>query len=207
VCRNASGELTVHFTDGRPEPPASWEIAGTDALALPATVPIDVLAAHAAGLCAPCPALVLLGCTDDAEVYLDIEAVGALVVDGPTVVAQALARGIVATLAVSPIVDDLAVIAVGVDCYGFANERRVTIDEIQRRVALALESTAPIRRQLEAGPPRPSLRQRHPEEPWEPVVVVALRIERFGPTRSSRVGRAVAESASSPTWPGRPPCI
>ncbi|MDQ1424004.1 MAG: hypothetical protein QOD72_1502 [Acidimicrobiaceae bacterium] len=175
--RSIGGELTVHFTGGRPEPPPDWVPAGVDALALSADVPIEVLAARAAGHCAPCPALVLLGCTDDSEVYLDVEAVGALVVDGPTVVAQALARGVVATLAVSPIVDDLAVIAVGVDCYGFANERRVTSTTAFPDAArLALESTAPIRRQLDAGAASTfALRQRHPEEPWEPVIVVALR--------------------------------
>jgi two-component SAPR family response regulator len=175
--------LTVHFADGRPEPPPGWEVSGADALALPAAVPVDVLAPLAAGRCAPCPALVLLGCTDAAEIYLDLEAVGALVVDGPTVVAQALARGIVATLAVSPIVDDLAVIAVGIDCYGFANERRVTTTTAFADAArLALESTAPIRRQLEAGFASTfALRQRHPEEPWEPVVVVALRDRTLSP--------------------------
>jgi LysM repeat protein len=177
VRRGIGGELTVYFIDGPPDPPPRWEVGGPDALTLPAAVPIDVLAAGAAGICAPCPALVLIGCTDDAEIYLDIEAAGTVVVEGPTVVGQALARGVVATLAVSPIVDDLAVIAVGVDCYGFANERRITSTMTFADAArLALESTAPIRRQLEAGAASTfALRQRHPEEPWEPVVVVALR--------------------------------
>jgi LysM repeat protein len=177
VRRGIGGELTVHFTNGRPDPPPRWEAGGNDALVLPAAVPIEVLATGAAGICAPCPALVLVGRTDDAEIYLDIEAAGTVVVEGPTVVAQALARGVVATLAVSPIVDDLAVIAVGVDCYGFANERRVTSTTTFTDAArLALEATAPIRRQLEAGAASTfALRQRHPEEPWEPVVVVALR--------------------------------
>ena len=38
---------------------------------------------------------------------------------------RAIARGVVASLAVSPLADRVHVVAAGIDCYGFANERRV----------------------------------------------------------------------------------
>ena len=58
---------------------------GSDAcrLVLAADVPIDQLVAGAGRAPSPCPGLVLLGASDDAELYVDLEALGVITVDAP----------------------------------------------------------------------------------------------------------------------------
>ena len=86
---------------------------------------IAELVSHARDLPSPCPALVLLGVDDDSELYVDLEALGTLVLDGPPEAARTIARAIVASLAVSPLADRVQVVAAGADCYGFANDAQV----------------------------------------------------------------------------------
>ena len=109
VLRFADGTIEV-LLDRDVEPPACWRPGLPGRLALPADVPIEVLVAGAGRVPSPCPALVLLGTTDEAELYADLEALGTVVVEGPADTATAVARALVATLAVSPLADLIHVV-------------------------------------------------------------------------------------------------
>ena len=125
----------------------------------------------------PCPALVLLGVDDDSELYVDLEALGTLVVDGPPEAARAIARAVVASLAVSPLADRVQVVAAGADCYGFANQARVqAVADAGAALEVAGCLVGPVQRALDAErvPSTLVLRACQPAELWEPTVVVAL---------------------------------
>src|SRR3954447_12340749 len=127
-----------------------------------------------------CPSLVCLGTTEDAEVYLDLEAAGVVTLAGPPEVTAALARSVVATLAVSPLADLVNVVTTGVECFGFASEERVhAVSDADAALDVAAALSSGVRRVLaSAGAPSTlQLRLDAPEEPWEPVVAVLTATE------------------------------
>jgi hypothetical protein len=126
VIRHATDDIELVFDQPVQSIPSPWRATGwPERILLPASVTIEELAADAVTLVAPCPGVVLLGTTDDAELYADIEALEVITLDGPPETTAALARAFVATLAVSPLADLVHIVASGVDCYGFADEERV----------------------------------------------------------------------------------
>ena len=142
---------------------------------LAASVPLPELAVLGAGVPSPCPAMVLLGVGDGGELYLDLEAAGLVALGGCRAEVRAIARGVVASLAVSPLADRVHVVAAGLDCYGFANERRVhAVAGGVEGIELATSLAHPIQRALEQHGLASTfaLRAAHPEELWEPVVLV-----------------------------------
>jgi nucleoid-associated protein YgaU len=126
VRRSRPGTLEVTVDRPLPAVPAHWR-RGADAscVVLPPEVPIAVLVDGAGAAPSPCPALVMFGLDDDAELYVDLEALGLVTLEGAPETVAAIARAVVATLAVSPLADLVHVVTSGVDCYGFATEERV----------------------------------------------------------------------------------
>ena len=180
VIRRAGGEIEVWLTAALAgAPPSPWTI-GADArcLVLPTAAPLPVLAAAARGVPSPCPALVLLGRAGPDEVYIDLEAAGAIVLDGSPAVVTAVARALIASLALSPLADVVDLVTCGVDCYGFTEQRRVhTTASTGEAIQLANRLVDATRRQLVASalPGTFTLRASRREEPWEPAVVVVVR--------------------------------
>ncbi len=75
----------------------------------------------------------------------------------------------------SPLADRVQVVAAGIDCYGFANEQRVqAVAEGAEGIELATSLTRPVELALERHGLASTfaLRAAHPEELWEPVVLV-----------------------------------
>ena len=175
--RCASGDLVVTL-EGPAVPPAPWQ-AG-DRLCewtLAPDVPVSDLVALAGSVPSPCPALVLLGADDDGDLYVDLEALGTLVLEGPPAAARSIARAVVASLAVSPVADQVHVVAAGADCYGFANEQLVqAVADSGAALELAGSLVTPVQRALDAEGVASTLvlRACQPAELWEPTVVVAL---------------------------------
>lgn len=177
VRRHASGDLSVTLAEPMPARPP-WRPGPTSAeWVLPVSVALSDLVTMAGGMPSPCPALVLLGVDDVSEVYVDLEALGTLVIEGPTEAARAIARAVVASLAVSPVADGVHVVAAGIDCYGFANEHLVqSVADAGAALDLAGSLVSPLQHALAAEHLTSSLalRAAQPGELWEPAVVVAL---------------------------------
>ncbi len=81
-----------------------------------------------------------------------------------------------AGLAVTPLADRVHVVAAGVDCYGFANEARVTaVAGAEDALAAARAASAPLRTALaDASCSSFALRAELPLEVWEPVVAIVV---------------------------------
>jgi hypothetical protein len=123
--------------------------------------------------------------------YADLEALGTLVVEGAADTAAAVARALVATLAVSPLADLIHVVTSGVDCFGFANEERVqSVSDPDAALDLTAALSAGVRHAIGDGGTH-DLRRRSPEEPWEPVVAILLRAE-LTPEQQADIERLVA---------------
>ena len=101
-----------------------------DRMVLPAAVTMTELGNAIGESLSPCPTLVHLGQAGDAattvEVFVDLEALGALALDGsPTDVAD-IARALVASLAVSPFAEAVDIWTSGLDTPILAGRDRVT---------------------------------------------------------------------------------
>ena len=147
----------------------------------------------------------MFGLDDDAELYVDLEALGLVTLEGAADTVAAIARAVVATLAVSPLADLVHVVTSGVDCYGFANEERVqSVSDPDAALDLAAALSAGVRHAVGDGGTH-DLRRRSPEEPWEPVVAILLRTPAHArassPTCSGSWRRAASPWSPTPTCP------
>ena len=178
-CAARSGDIDGHR---RPSGTGGLPVALVDrsrrsSLVLAGGVPIGLLVAGAGHAPSPCPGLVMLGLSDDAELYVDLEALGLVTVEGPPATVTAIARAVVATLAVSPLADLVHIVTSGVDCYGFANEERVqSVSDPDAALDLTAALSAGVRQALGDGGTH-DLRRLAPQEPWEPVVAILLQAE------------------------------
>ena len=81
---------------------------------LPAEVSLADLA-EARGASQPCPAIVHIGESAGGQLFVDLEAVGALSIDAPPAVAASIVRCAAASLAVSPFAESSRVFTVGIE--------------------------------------------------------------------------------------------
>jgi hypothetical protein len=181
---------------------------------LPGDVPMERLAESARLAGQPCPALVHVGskvgdpaAIDRVEVFVDVEAVGLLTVDGPVAETEAILGTMVASLVVGSLGDSVRLVAHGVDdavipeC-GTA-ERAESLDDALDRAATLLGALPGLlgdRRIVD-------LRVRGVGgERWEPVVVVHHDPSHTTPTEvlddlvamARGGGRALGVISSSP---------
>ena len=147
-----------------------WE-GGGPRWTLPASVPIEMLAPEARRVAAPTPTLVQLGCDGDAEVYVDLEALGALQVDAVPHVADAVVTAIATTLATSVLAEVTTLIGVGVDPAAFCGHRHATAaSDLADGLAAAVDAVGST---VAAQSPTFELRARATGgETWEPAVVL-----------------------------------
>ena len=193
LIRHATDDIELVFDQPVESIPAPWRATGwPERILLPASVTIEELAADAVTLVAPCPGVVLLGTTDDAELYADIEALEVITLDGPPETTAALARAFVATLAVSPLADLVHIVTSGVDCYGFADEERVhAVSDPDAALDLSGMLSVGVRHALEGADGTHTLRRDAPDEPWEPVIAILLGAD-LSPAQLADVRRLVA---------------
>ena len=130
--------------------PATLELpwrAGNDGRSwlLPASVPLRELADDARAVAPPCPAMVGLGRDEsDAEVFVDLEAVGVLDL-GSRGQGLDAARHLTATLAVTPLADELRVVTVGEVLPDLAARHEVrSVPDLPSAVAEVEAMTGPI---------------------------------------------------------------
>jgi len=149
---------------------APWEGAGAR-WTLPATVPIELLAPEARRVAAPTPTLVQLGCDGSTEVYVDLEAFGAIEVAAPPAQANAVVTAIATTLATSVLAEVTTLVGVDVPVAAFCGHRHhvpaVDVPDGMASAADAVGST------VAAGTATFELRARATGgETWEPAVVL-----------------------------------
>jgi hypothetical protein len=153
--------------------PAPWEGDSTS-WTLPGSTPVELLADAARSVGAPCAALVQLGVTADGrELLADLEALGVIAIDAPPEAAEAVVRGLAASLASSIFAEPANLIGVGVEAACFLGHGHVhTVSSFDA----ALELAATLIGTTSAAAARQStfvLRARHTSgEAWEPAVVL-----------------------------------
>jgi hypothetical protein len=155
---------------GAAELPAPWEGDGARWV-LPASVPIEMLAPDARQVAAPTPALIQLGCDGGREVYVDLEALGALQVDAPAEQADAVVAAVATTLATSVLAEVTSLIGVDVPAAAFCGHRLyVAADDVPDGLVHAVEAVGST---VAAGATTFELRARATGgETWEPAVVL-----------------------------------
>ena len=171
VRTGVDGTVELTLTGDATLPPP-WEGDGTR-WALAGSTPVELLADAARAVGAPCVALTQLGVEDGGrEVFADLEALGLLTVVAPEEQADAVVRGIAATLATSVFADVASLIGVGLDDDAFLDHRRAqhvdAVDEALELATTLVGTTASARQSTFV------LRARHTSgEAWEPAIVLA----------------------------------
>ena len=128
----------------------------------------------------PCPALVQLGtCEDGAELYVDLEALGALGLDGGPEAVRQIARALTATVVVSPAAQLCRVLTYGFDPYGLAEQaptRLVVADTLDPLLAEAESTARPIAQAVDQERAGSSFRLRAAvtDEGLEPAIVIVV---------------------------------
>ena len=146
-------------------------------LRLSAAVPTADLASVGATMPSPCPTLTMIGTTarseGDADVYLNLEALGGLCVAGDRGQTHDILRAITASLAVSSLGDRSQIFVHGLALESFADATNleVTVD-LSSAVQQALALTNG-RRRAEPDTAGFVLRATQPEEAWEVAVVIS----------------------------------
>jgi len=119
---SSDGTVEIVAT-GPAELPSYWHGSG-DRWTLPASVPLDAIAAEACRVDAPCPALVQLGVDEgDRDVFVDLEAIGALEIGGSAAERDSIVAAIAATLAGSVLAEVTTLVSVAVPADAFLGHR------------------------------------------------------------------------------------
>jgi nucleoid-associated protein YgaU len=160
---NAAMEPFVGLGDGR-------------TVRLAATVPTLEVAALGLAVASPCPALVGIGSTDtasgSAELYLDLEALGGLSVDGSGDEVDGILRSVAASLAVSPLADAMEIFTTGLDLAGLDDTTRIEEMPTATDAVMAATRYTSGRRHLGNGASGFVLRASEPGDVWETAAVV-----------------------------------
>ncbi|MEI7546452.1 MAG: hypothetical protein WCK21_00125 [Actinomycetota bacterium] len=165
-----SGEVCLYLRgEAHPTEPI-WALDdATNAWRLAAEVDLAQLARSARRVTQPCPAMVHLGSTAGGDVFVDLEAVGALTVVSPS--SAPVLRAIACSLALSPFMEVSRLFTVGLDATWPGAPTTESVDSLDAAVdaaALTIGSTAALA--------IPTFRIRSEAaggEAWEPAIVVA----------------------------------
>ncbi|MBA3288987.1 MAG: hypothetical protein H0U21_13385, partial [Acidimicrobiia bacterium] len=170
VRAGTDGSIELTLTAGA-SLPAPW-LGDGSRWTLSGSIPVELLADAARSVGAPCVALTQLGADDEGgDVLVDLEALGLLAIGGPPEDADAVVRGVAATLASSVFAELANLIGVGVDPAAFLGHRHAhhvdTVDEaVELATALVGTTAATVQSTF-------VLRARHTSgEAWEPAVVL-----------------------------------
>ena len=187
MCAATDGRVELTLT-GDADLPAPWHGAGRT-WCFPGPMPVELLAEVARTVGAPCVALTQLGVDPDGgEVLADLEAFGVLGVDAPAELADAVVRGVAATLATSVFAEPANLVGVGIDGTAFLDHRHAhvvdTVDGALELAATLIGTTAAASRARSS-------------------CALVTRAARHGSRLSSSSARA--RSASSTPTPCTPP--
>jgi LysM repeat protein len=122
----------------------------------------------------PTPALCHVGTTTSGDLYLDLEALGSLGIEGPQRQARSILRAIAATLSVSPFAGQRRLLTVGLERHVVQGAPGTeVVADLETAIELAADAVTQLLGVLPTGESAATLRARSAGEPWEPVVLVA----------------------------------
>ena len=148
-----------------------WEGAGSRWV-LPVSTPLEMLVEQARQVGSTCPTLMQLGRTEDErDVYVDLEALGALEIGGPGAHADAIVAAVAATLASSVFAEATTLIGLGVPDHAFLGHRLyVPARDLVSAFGAATEAVGSL---ASMSSSTFELRARRTSgETWEPAVVL-----------------------------------
>ena len=169
-----TGELRM--TTDRPALPGNgpWRLdADGVTWVLAARLDLEDLAADARGSMTPCPALAHVGATPTGQLFVDLEAIGLLLVDLPEPLASDVVRCLAASVALSPLAGSSQVVLVGMQADRFVSatttlDEAASLDAALELAAASLGTTPTAARSTSTF----DLRARGiGGEAWEPAVV------------------------------------
>ncbi len=182
VVMHDNGEIRLFLRGAATPDEADWSLElHANTWVLDASTSLSMLAPRARLSAQPCPALVHVGGVDDGgELFVDLEAVGTLLVQSPH--AAAILRALAASLAASPFLDATRLFTVGLDdatLHGTNCEQVDSLEAALDAAAITLGSTSLLAR----GATTFGLRAAGSGgESWEPAVIIAAH----GPTATPR---------------------
>ncbi|MDP9389087.1 MAG: bacterial transcriptional activator domain-containing protein [Actinomycetota bacterium] len=211
ILRQPNNDIEVFLAEPVEAAVAPWESRAGGAIW---ALPHDVDLPDHAGPPMPCPALVQLGtCDDDAELYVDLEALGTLGLVGPPEAVRQIARALTATVVVSPAAQLCRVLTYGFDPYGLdeqASPRLVAGASLDALLDEAEATARPVAESVAQENVGWSFRLRSlfPEEGWEPAILIVAggpcspeqdrRLAALGGRGGQ--GAAVVTAGSTPRW-------
>lgn len=207
-----NGELRL-LVDRRVVPPVGiWRLDVADgSWILPAAVPTAALAGAARCAGMACPALVHLGRSGDGQLYVDLEALGALVIETDADTGADIVRSLAASVALSPFATTAHLVSVGIDAdldveSGVVVHQAASLDDALVLAEQSLGSTRAIGRDTSTF----ALRARsNGGEEWEPAVVFAalhdVPVDLEAVSRRVGAGLAVVIAVTRHDDPSVPP--
>jgi len=163
-----TGALTARFEGPAPLPFAPFR-PSADGWVLPAEVATAEIPAGPRFGPFPCPALVQLGRWEDRDLYVDLETVGLLGIDGGRRHARSVVTACVSALAVSPFAVRCGLLLVGLDPAIAGGSE--TVADLDTALERAAELAGPLLGRLPSGMSAATWRSGSAGEPWEPVVL------------------------------------
>ncbi|MEY2523585.1 MAG: hypothetical protein QOJ66_2150, partial [Ilumatobacteraceae bacterium] len=143
---------------------------------LPASVSLTDLAEHARRSDQPCPAIVHIGESAGGQLFVDLEAVGALSIDAPVGVAASIVRCAAASLAVSPFAESSRVFTVGIEIDAHLGSLNVESHDSLAQAVDAVRATVGSTSAATSGSTTTfALRAAgHGGEAWEPSLLLVV---------------------------------
>ncbi len=167
------GTVELCLASDAPSPSQPFVVGPGDRWTLPAEVALESIGADIGFGAFPCPALTQLGRYGTSDVYLDLEAVGLLVIEGPAPVCAAILRALALSISLSPFAEQARLITCGVAIPrldgGIATS---SVESADVAIDLAAELLSGVLGALRPGRTTAELRHRSAGEAWEPAVVV-----------------------------------
>ncbi|MDP2291267.1 MAG: hypothetical protein Q8M22_08760 [Actinomycetota bacterium] len=195
VVMHDSGEIRLFLRGAATPDEADWSLElHANTWVLDASTSLSALAPRARLSAQPCPALVHVGGVDEGgELFVDLEAVGTLLVRSPH--ATAILRALAASLAASPFLDATRLFTVGLDdatLHGSNCEQVESLDAAFDAAAISLGSTALLARDMTTFALRAAGTG---GESWEPAVIIAAHRPTATPSAIELVGEWSAAAA------------
>lgn len=195
--------------DATPAPP--FEAISPDWWRLAASVALHDVAPIACRAGLPSPALVHLGASEGGELFVDLEALGLLVIDAAADLADPIVRTVTASLCTSPFSGGVTLVTTGIDPEALV-ERPLAeaVDSVDAALDLAAISIGSTTGFTSGGTSTFRLRSQGPSEGWDPAVVLVGSSAEISAheaadlvTLTATPGRGLAVLVGSPV-PGAP---
>lgn len=171
----ATGTIELRF-DAASKLPSPWEPSGDRWWRLPAGIELAELAVLGRSTAVPCPALVHVGRAPQGEVFVDVEAMGVLAVEGDAHDTGAVVRAVGLGLALSPFSLSATLIGVKGEAESWqAGRSWQLVDDAAEAVELAVACVSGMRERLDEVTTTFLARAAGGLEAWEPAIVVLSR--------------------------------